>query len=405
MLTPQERRALAAALPEQGSPGQRYLAATAARFASRQAALFSRLLAARGAAPAAQGFRVFVVKPVGNRCNLRCSYCFFPEHRGPAVMSREALAALIKGVAEAGLPRVDFIWHGGEPLLAGRGFYREARRLQRALLAAGSVRNLLMSNGTLVDREWAQFLGEHHFRLGLSIDGPAPVHDRHRRDGAGYGSFGRVVHGLRLARAAGVRVGAISVFGPHADYQPGELVELLSGLGVSSFRLNPCLDGKRGEGYPEFALGCAREALARGPGLRFTLLDDVWSALLDYGGQACWMAGTCRHLVGVEPDGSLWACCERHDREPGLRLGSIREQSLAEIWHDAPARELRAGDERRRAACRGCTWSMMCGGGCVHHRVVSAGDAAGEDPLCPAYGRTFALLTALVDDCLQGGAG
>lgn len=405
MLTPDARRELLATLPPTPGPGQRYLASIAKRLAMRRAETLGRVLQARKAQSVTcpVGFRTFVMKPVGNRCNLRCSYCFFSDHQGPGLMPKEVLARLFSEVAASHMPAAEFVWHGGEPLLAGVGFYRQVLSLQRRLLPDIRVSNVMMTNGTLVTPEWADFLQTKGFRVGVSLDGPLPVHDRNRVDAAGRGSFHRVAAGIQTLRRAGLRVGTITVYKAGNPFAPRDLVDLLFGLGVSYFRLNPALDEHQGKGYPQLVADVVRATFALGPQLRFTLLDDLMSVLLGYGPTICWMAGTCRNLVGVEPDGSLWACCERHNQEPVLRLGSITQDSLQAIWEGAANRAHCAADDRRRAACRdGCEWGFVCQGGCAYHRVLSDGDAAGRDPLCAAYAETFRLLVSMVDDCLQG---
>ncbi len=399
-------RALLAPAPGTISPARRYLAAAAMRAGRRRADELGRLLLAqrgRLAGPP-EGFRVFVVKPVGNRCNLRCDYCFFPTHDAMPVMPPEVLQALFRRVAEAGLPAVEFVWHGGEPLLAGRPFYRLVLELQRSLLPGVRVKNTLMTNGTLLDDAWAAFLVEHGFRVGVSVDGPPAVHDRHRHDAAGQGSFAAMAEGCRRLQAVGLRVGTVTVYSPDRASPPEELVDTLAKLDAHSFRLNPCLEGG-GAGYPEFALGCAHAALERGGDLQFSVFDDVFSALLGYGARVCWMAGTCRYLVGVEPDGGVWACCERHNGQPVLHLGNVTAAGLADIWHGERATAFRAGDDARRAECAGCEWSFLCAGGCLYHRVVAEGSPAGRDPLCPQYAASFRLLSDLAEAAVHAEEG
>ena len=71
-------------------------------------------------------------------------------------------------------PVVHFGWHGGEPTLAGVEFYSEVVELQSRYLPAGwRCVNNLQTNGTLLDERWCSFLAEHHFAVGISIDGPA----------------------------------------------------------------------------------------------------------------------------------------------------------------------------------------------------------------------------------------
>lgn len=85
-------------------------------------------------------FQVFV-KPVGARCNLRCSYCYYSGHSHPGResggqrMSDKVLERYIRQhIQAAGGGELFFSWHGGEPALAGIEFYRRAVALEKSML-------------------------------------------------------------------------------------------------------------------------------------------------------------------------------------------------------------------------------------------------------------------------------
>src|SRR5689334_23669131 len=73
-------------------------------------------------------FRQFIMK-IHSRCNLACSYCYVYEmadqawRQLPGRMSRAVAAQAVRRIGEHarqhGLPSIDVILHGGEPLLAG----------------------------------------------------------------------------------------------------------------------------------------------------------------------------------------------------------------------------------------------------------------------------------------------
>src|SRR3954454_21027759 len=76
-------------------------------------------------------FQQFIIK-IHSRCNLNCDYCYVYEladqswRTKPTVMSRDMVVAastrIAEHVAAHGLDHIRVILHGGEPLLAGRGF-------------------------------------------------------------------------------------------------------------------------------------------------------------------------------------------------------------------------------------------------------------------------------------------
>ena len=163
-------------------------------------------------------------KPGGAGCNLACEYCFYrhnaAESRDQKVESRNendpvACGALISDdlletfiadyIAAQGNPTVFFAWQGGEPTLAGLDFYRRVIELQKQHARTGvKIANALQTNGVLLDAQWCRFLAENRWAVGLSIDGPADIHDFFRRSPGGGGSFAQV-------RAAADRLGKHNV--------------------------------------------------------------------------------------------------------------------------------------------------------------------------------------------------
>ena len=154
-----------------------------------------------------------MAKAPGAICNLDCTYCYYLSKQDLLFpsgstfrMSDEVLEAYVRSFIEASPgPIVHFVWHGGEPTLLGIEFYRRAVELQRQYLPAGwTCLNNLQTNGTLLDESWCQFLAEHKFLVGLSIDGPARTHDAYRTDKSGRPTHDRVMRGLRSLRANGI---------------------------------------------------------------------------------------------------------------------------------------------------------------------------------------------------------
>src|ERR1035437_3910711 len=94
-----------------------------------------------------------IIKVVGNYCNNCCGYCFYHnlDQTLRKRMSFELLESFIRQHAELVRKRLLFIWHGGEPLLAGLDFFQEVVRLQKLFVPRGRpVRNSIQTNGTLI---------------------------------------------------------------------------------------------------------------------------------------------------------------------------------------------------------------------------------------------------------------
>jgi len=188
-----------------------------------------------------------LVKPAGADCNMRCAYCFYLHKRElyPQVrrrMSDEVLEELVRQVLEDGERQVSFAWQGGEPTLMGVEFFRRAVRLQERYARPGQVvANTLQTNGTLLDDDLCRLLGRAGFLVGLSVDGPADLHDRHRALSGGP-SFETVAKGAERLRRFGVATNALVLLTSHTAGRLPEVWSTLKELGLAHFQLIPCLE-------------------------------------------------------------------------------------------------------------------------------------------------------------------
>ena len=165
-------------------------------------------------------------KPVGAACNLACTYCYYLEKERlypdatPHVMSDSMLERFVEEyICSQTMPQVLFTWHGGEPLLRPISFYQKALSLQRQYAGGRIVENCLQTNGTLLTDEWCRFFKDNHWLIGISIDGPQPLHDAYRKNRHGQPSHDKVMRGIELLDKHGVEWNAMAVVNDYnADY-------------------------------------------------------------------------------------------------------------------------------------------------------------------------------------------
>ena len=108
-----------------------------------------------------------MLKPVGSSCNMACSYCYYlnNEVSDRKKMTTDRLEKIIVSYFASNPFEVNsFVWHGGEPTLAGLDFYKEAVRIQKKYLPKGKTYwNNLQTNGLLLNEEWCDFLKKENF--------------------------------------------------------------------------------------------------------------------------------------------------------------------------------------------------------------------------------------------------
>lgn len=152
-------------------------------------------------------FREFVLK-IHSRCDLACDYCYMyamadQSWRGrPRTMSGRTLDKVAERIAEHAatyeLESVELILHGGEPLLAGTGLLEEAVSKVRRAVSGTRVDATIQTNGVGLDRGFLEMFDRLDVHVGLSLDGDATGHDRHRRHADGRGSHAEVLAALEL---------------------------------------------------------------------------------------------------------------------------------------------------------------------------------------------------------------
>jgi uncharacterized protein len=174
-------------------------------------------------------------------CNINCSYCYLPNRHSKAVVSRETLANLFSQVFASGWVDgfLSVVWHAGEPMVLPIEFYREAFRIVDALKPAGvSVGHSFQTNGMLIDDAWCDFLIEQDVGIGVSVDGPKHLHDRHRLTRSGQGTFDRTIAGIRRLRRRGVRFHVISVLSSLNLKAPAEMFDFYVSEGIKEVCFN-----------------------------------------------------------------------------------------------------------------------------------------------------------------------
>ncbi len=214
-----------------------------------------------------------MIKPVGPRCNINCSYCYYlekeklyPDEKKFRI-SDEVLEAYVRGLIDAqvkaGLSEVPFAWQGGEPTILGREFFERVVALQKEHCPPDvRIENSLQTNGILIDDDWAGFFAREKFLIGISIDGPKPIHDRYRRDRAGRPTFDMVMKGLDALKRAGVEFNILTaVHRANAD-KGKEIYRFLRRLGTQHLQFIPIVERRA----PNGDLATAHEAVVHSRG-------------------------------------------------------------------------------------------------------------------------------------------
>lgn len=267
----------------------------------------------------------YLIMKVIGKCNLGCDYCYYMNDLADPFRTRMPLETAVTVFEKLGayarsqgLERVAFAWHGGEPTLVGKDYYRSLLAEQRRCFWPDvQVTNLMQTNGTLLDDEWAQLLRDHNFSVGVSIDGSPESHDRHRYYNRGAGSYDVVVRGIRCLVANQVRFGTITVIDPDLDGRGVFSHHYELGIRKMDFNLPITTEA-------EFERQFGASAVARFSRFMTDVFDawvdsddsavDIRSLaslvllLLGGGPTYCHSTNSCSRFITVEPNGDVGLC-------------------------------------------------------------------------------------------------
>ena len=138
--------------------------------------------------------------------------------------------------------QVDFIWHGGEPMLRGLEFYESAVSVQEKKVANKRIVNTMQTNGTMINERWASFFAKHHFMLGISIDGPNLLNDIARIDKNGQSSFERTMRGMAHLKSKNVEFNTLTVVNNKTYQHAKTIYSFLVENGSGYLQFQPCID-------------------------------------------------------------------------------------------------------------------------------------------------------------------
>lgn len=174
-------------------------------------------------------------------CNLDCSYCYVPDRLIKGSMSDETLAHFFRVLFNSDLSAdCRIVWHAGEPLVSGIAFYERMFEIQRRHNTRGRrIAHWIQTNGTLITEAWCAFFKENSISISISVDGPDFLHDLHRTDRGGRGSFHRVVKGVELLKQWKVPYQVLSVITREAlDFPEAYFAFLVeNGIEQSAFNI------------------------------------------------------------------------------------------------------------------------------------------------------------------------
>jgi uncharacterized protein len=365
-----------------------------------------------------------MAKPSGSVCNIDCSYCFYlekdrlyPERNKNWRMDDDTLERFVKQHIDAQpTSHVDFAWQGGEPTLLGISFYQKVVELCDKYGEGKQIYHAFQTNGILLDDDWCMFLKQHNFLVGLSIDGPAHLHDHYRVNRSGKPTHAKVMLAIECLKKHGVEFNTLTVVTAKNVNHPLQVYEFLKQIGSTFIQFIPLVERhSQPENTDIYTLASPDETSVamtdwsvspKAYGKFLNTIFDHWirndvgrvfvqtfdTTLASWVGEpagVCVFSETCGHAFALEANGDLYQC--DHYVYPEYKLGNIHQISIGEMNNSDAAKQF--GMDKKETLtnqCQSCEYKFACHGGCPKHRFVTSKQGhPNHNYLCEGYYEYF----------------
>lgn len=358
-----------------------------------------------------------MMKPASSNCNLRCKYCFYNDlssHRempSRGIMSQDTLRNILKKAFDfAGDDKVMLSFQGGEPLIAGKEFFKNVHAIIREL----NVRKCpvyigIQTNGTLIDDEWCQIFKRGGYLVGLSLDGDE-IADLLRIDANGEPTFQRVLSAAKLMQKYGVEFNILTVLTKQVAQRIDRIYAFFKKQGFRHLQFIPMLKPLRldengkpisaceystpfpseeenyvmsGEDYAYFLKKCFSLYLK-------DFVDGKYTSIRQFDNfvrlahheipEQCGMDGHCCHQFVIEGDGEVYPCdfycVDCYD------MGNINDTDFFALSKHPIATQFIKESMQIDEKCKACKYYALCKNGCKRERI--------DIDKCDAYKQFFA---------------
>lgn len=225
----------------------------------------------------------------------------------------------------------------------------------------------MITNGTLLKTETAEFIKSHGIRLQLSLDGPAQINDRIRPFPSGVGSFNSVYDALLLVKRAGVTNIAVRSTLTHYNCDVAMLHRFMESIGFSKVGMTPVQADSNcdyaltkndlvtiKEQYRKLALDMI-EAIRSGRETELGCFSPYVLQLLR-GQRKRYYCSAGHNSLCVTPEGKLYPC-HRLISKSECEMGSVDLSLLL-------PKAIGALPVEAKVRCSHCWARYLCGGGC-----------------------------------------
>lgn len=349
-----------------------------------------------------------LIKPASGYCNFKCKYCFYEdvahnrEVQSYGFMSIKTLEQIVKKALKFAKDECTFTFQGGEPTLVGLDFYKDLIKFQKKYNKKGlKIHNTIQTNGYLIDKEWAKFLHNNNFLVGISLDGTKEINDINRIDANKEGTYDNILETIELFNKYKVEYNILTVVTSYVAKNIRSIYEFYKEKNFSYQQYIPCLDPigeKRGNHeysltpklYGQFLkdlFDLWYEDMRSGRFVYNRYFENIVGIIKGFRPEACGMIGHCTLQNVIEADGSVYPCdfYVLDDQ----KIGNLIEMDFEDIERKRNKSKFIETSLKVEDCCMECKWKNLCRGGCRRDRDENMDGNLSLNYFCESYKEFF----------------
>ncbi len=365
-----------------------------------------------------------MLKSAGAACNLACKYCYYLEKEklsGVACDAKHISEALLeKSVREyiqANPWGANFVWHGGEPLLAPLEFYERVVELQKKYANGVNIENSIQTNGTLLNDSWCEFFARNNWLVGVSIDGPEDIHNKYRKTFDGRGTFESVMRGINLLNKHGAEWNAMAVVSDYCAETPDAFYSFFKSISFRFIQFTPVVerisngslasledDGElvpysvSPDSWGDFLCAVFDRWVASDVGRVFVqIFESTLANWLKLTPGVCTLSDSCGSSMVLNANGDVYPC--DHFVFKGYKIGNLYKQNFDQLCDSGGFKRFsKMKTQLLPDECKRCQYYFACRGECPRNRFCkSPSGQPYSNYLCYGYKKFFEHVRPYMD--------
>lgn len=331
--------------------------------------------------------KLTIIMKVTNECNIKCRHCYNSEKTSCNKFMPIAVIKKVFGMVEPDkYDRIQFIWHGGEPLLFSLEKFKEMYVLQNEVFGkyTSKITNSVQTNGLLLTSEYEDFFCENKFGVGISYDGIC--NDILRQ---GTKQLVPIIKHLKERKFA---FGILSTICSESVYS---LKELYSAFKVENldWKFNCIFPSGRAKNEPalivepEIFISNLTDLLKtyffdRNGTIRVYYLDVFLNMILKNRRHSCVYSSCLYKYVSIDPDGNMYPCGRYYPEE--YNLGNVYYyDNFGQVFNSGQYEQIVNGAIIRREKCKNeCAYYKYCQGGCNNSFILEGNIESNQSESC-----------------------